>query len=183
MNGQARTIKVLVFLVASMTLGAFVLMALDRDNISAGPFSLSSYTRLNSIEQIAVGPLRGTESRWNRIEVFYSNTSSGNLEEIARLEGVNNSQDLNFHLVVFNGEGGQDGQIAATNKWKHQLASIPSMTWVGSSGTIRICVISDGISQYPTGSQIQRTTGLVDALSRTCQIPANQIRYPANWQF
>ena len=183
MNGQARTIKVLIFLVASMTFGAFVLMALDRDNISAGPFSLSSYTRLNSIDQIAVSPIKSDQVKWNRIEVFYSNTTTGNLEDIAMVEGVSNSQDLNFHLLVFNGDGGQDGQIAATNKWKRQLASVPSRTWVGSSGTIRVCVVADGISLYPTGSQIQRTAALVESLSRKCQIPANQIRYPANWQF
>ena len=183
MNSQARTIKVLVFLVASMTAGAFVLMALDRENISAGPFSLSSYTRLNSISQVATGPIKASDAMWNKIEVFYSNTTEGGLSDISKSEGVGSANDLNFHLAVFNGIGGQDGEIIATNKWKKQLAPVPSRTWVGSSKTIRICVVADGVLQNPTGSQIQRTSGLVEALSRKCNIPASQIKYPANWQF
>lgn len=183
MNSQVRTIKVLVFLVAAMTAGAFVLMTLDRKNISAGPFSLSSYTQLNPIAQVATGPVDASEAKWSRIEVFYSNTAEGSLSSLAESEGVGSPYDLNFHLVVFNGHGDQDGQIAATNKWKRQLSPVPSKSWVGSSGTIRVCVVADGISHHPTDSQIKRTAGLVESLSRECNISSEHIRYPANWQF
>ena len=183
MENQARTIKVLVLLVAAMTAGAFILMALDRESISAGPFSLSSYTQLNPISQVAISPINATEGKWSRIEVFYSNTANGSIASLVQSEDVSGPADFNFHLIVFNGTGENDGQIAATNKWKSQLAPIPSKSWVGSSGTVRICVVADGITHNPTGSQIQRTAALVEAISRKCNIASDHIRYPANWQF
>ena len=178
-----RTIRVLVFLVASMTVGAGVLMLLDPEGLSAGPFSLSSYTRLNSINQVAVRPIANTAHQWNKVEVFYSNTTEGNLASLARTQGVNTVKDLNFHLIICNGNGGQDGQIVATDKWKKQMAPLPSVTWVGSSQTIRICLIADGIMQNPTDSQIKRAVGMVEQISRRCNIDPENIRYPANWQF
>ena len=50
MNNQKRTIFVLVSLVASMTIGALLLMALDQQTPSSGAYSLASYLRLDPIE-------------------------------------------------------------------------------------------------------------------------------------
>lgn len=178
-----RTIRVLVFLVASMTVGAGVLMLLDPEGLSAGPFSLSSYTRLNSINQVAIKPIGNNANLWNKVEVFYSNTTEGNLSSLSKMHGLTSPKDLNFHMIICNGDGGQDGQIVATNNWKKQLALLPSNTWIGSSQTIRICLVADGIMQIPTDSQIKRAVGLVEQLSRRCNIAPENIRYPANWQF
>ena len=183
MQSQARTIRVLVFLVASMTIGAFALMALDTQSISEGPFSLSSYTRLNSINNIAARPIAGSGQMWNRIDVYYSNSTEGNIAQLAKLQGMTNPKDANFHLVVSNGKGAQDGQILSADKWKRQLPCLPDGTGLGSGQTIRICVIGTPIGKSPTDSQIKRTGALVEMLSRKCNIETQKIRFPKNWQF
>ena len=183
MQSRTRTIRVLIFLVASMTIGTFVLMALDTQNISAGPFSLSSYTRLNSISNVAVRPIAGSGRMWNRIDVYYSNTTEGDIAHLAKLQGLRNIKDTNFHLVVCNGKGAQDGQVLAADKWRKQLPCLPDGTGVGSGQTVRICVIGTSMGQSPTDSQIKRTGALVEMLSRKCNIDPQKIRFPSNWQF
>jgi hypothetical protein len=183
MHSQARTIRVLVFLVASMTIGAFSLMLLDTQSISEGPFSLSSYTRLNSINSVAIRPIAGSGQMWNRIDVFYSNTTSGGIDQLAKLHGLTNPKDANFHLVVSNGIGDQDGQVLATDKWKKQFPCLADGTGLGAGQTIRICVIGTAMGSGPTDSQIKRTSALVETLSRKCSIETQKIRFPQNWQF
>ena len=183
MQSKNRTIKVLAFLVASMTIGAFVLMALDKQSLSAGPFSLSSHTHLNSISNVAVRPIRNTARIWNGIEVYYSNTTGGNLSQIANLYDVKNVKDINMHLLVCNGVGTQDGQVQASDRWKKQLPCLPDGTEIASGTAIRVCVVGSSIGHAPTDSQIQRTVALVEMLSRRCDIEADQITFPANWQF
>jgi hypothetical protein len=183
MQSQARTIRVLVFLVASMTIGAFALMALDTQSISEGPFSLSSYTRLNSLSSVAVRPIAGSGQMWNRIDVYYSNTTEGSIADLARLQGLTNPKDANFHLVVSNGKDAHDGQVLASDKWKKQFPCLADGTGLGAGRTIRICVIGTPLGAGPTDSQIKRATALVEMLSRKCSIEPQKIRFPKNWQF
>jgi hypothetical protein len=51
MEKQVRNLKVWVCLIATMTAGAFVLTMLDRNALSAGAFSLSSYVEHQPKEQ------------------------------------------------------------------------------------------------------------------------------------
>jgi len=182
MTNQARASWVLILLVASMTLGAMVLMGLDNHSLSAGVFSLASYTDLNPIDKLSSNLVSHNFRPWNRIEVCYSNTACGNIEQLAALEGLSESTDINFHFVVCNGTGAVDGLIEATEKWRTQRPCFPGGNWYGTSQTLRICVIADGIKTMPTDSQIKRTAKLVESLRRKISISQKQISYPVNWQ-
>lgn len=179
MTGQPRQAKILICLIVSMTAGAAVLMALDRQSISAGAFSLASYSSLGSIESVTITRQPTTVDKWNRIEVFYSNSKGGDLAQIASLAGLSNSDDLNFHFLVCNSLGGLDGEIQPTEKWLNQWSALPAAGWYGSSKTIRICVVGEktqGASDY----QISRTEELVENLARKFGIAPSSIHYP--WQ-
>ncbi len=179
---QARTAKVLVSLVIAMTVGAFVLMALDRKSISAGPFSLSSYTNLNPVADVARHVSTLTPHGWEGVEVYYSKTGSGGIDALAQLEQISSSNDVNFHFVICNGQGAVDGFIEATKRWQMQRPCLPGGNWYGDSGSIRVCVIADGIGNIPTDCQIKRTTSLVELLSRQFQIAPARISYPLSWK-
>lgn len=181
MSNQPRVAKVLLSLLVSMTIGALILMALRETPPSAGAFELSSYYRLDPIRDALASEAAQSPMRWNSIEVYYSGTKAGNIEQLASLRGLASSQDLNFHFCVCNGLGGHDGQIQTTQKWQKQWSSIPGHTWYGSSQTIRICVISDGIVQ-PTDFQIKRTETLIDGLCRKFDISPRSVYYPTNWR-
>ncbi len=182
MSNQPRIVKVLAALLVSMTVGAVILMALGNNAPSAGPFCLSSYYRLGSIEEAIRSTATQYPARWNCIEVYYSGTKSGNLEQLAPLNGLANSDDLNCHFVICNGLGGGDGQIQPTEKWQQQWSAIPGRSWYGSGQTIRICLIADGSTAQPTDFQKKRADSLVQALHRKFEITPQTIYYPSNWQ-
>ena len=114
MSNQPRVARVLAALLISMTAGAIVLMALENNPPSAGPFCLSSYYRLDPVEQAVISRAAQSPGRWNCIEIYYSGTKAGNIEQLAALSGLAAPQDINCHFVICNGLGGGDGQIQAT---------------------------------------------------------------------
>lgn len=181
MSNQPRAAKILICLVASMTAGAAVLMTLDHQSIPAGVFSLASYSSLGSVADIIATKEPTTRSRWNKIEVFYSNTKGGNLEQMASLSGLTSPDDLNFHFLLCNSLGAIDGQIQPTEKWLNQWSALPGGIWYGSSTTIRICIIGE-TSKTASDYQISRAEELIDALSRKFNIAPANIFHPKDWQ-
>lgn len=181
MSNQPRAAKILICLVVSMTAGAAVLMALDHQSISAGAFSLASYSSLGPIADIIATREPAKSDRWNKIEVFYSNTRGGDLNQLASLNGLTSDEYVNFHFLVCNSLGAIDGRIQPTEKWLNQWSALPGGVWYGSSTTIRICVISEG-KNPASDYQISRTEELIQALSRKFNIQTLNITYPKDWQ-
>jgi hypothetical protein len=181
MANQPRVVKVLAALLLAMTTGAGLLMALGNNPPSAGPFCLSSYYRLDPIEQAVGSRASQFPNRWDCIEVYYSGTSAGNVRDLTELEGPP-SADLNCHFVLCNGHGGGNGQIETTDRWQKQWSVVPDRTWFGTSRTIRICVIADARATWPTDYQIKRLEMLVGALCRKFHVPPKSIYYPRDCQ-
>lgn len=181
MANQPRVAKVLLALLVSMTTGAVVLMALNGAPPSAGPFCLSSYYRLNPISQAIRSNATQQPERWDIVEIYYSGTKAGSINQLASLSGVP-AENLNCHFVIGNGLGADDGEIQPTERWQKQWAIIPGSSWYGTAQTIRICVINDSTISQPTDFQVKRTQALVEALARRFQIKQHKIYYPANWR-
>jgi len=179
---QPRVAKVLAALLASMTIGAIALMALGNNPPSAGTFCLANYYRLNNIEKALRTNNQQNPARWDSIQIYYSGTRAGNLEQIASLNGLASPDEVNCHFFIYNGLGGDDGRIMTTKKWKNQWSVIPSGSWYGSTTTIRICVIGDGQKAQPTDCQIKRVQDLVRCLCRKFHIKQNSIYSPDNWR-
>ena len=183
MSNQPRVAKVLAALLISMTAGAIVLMALGNNPPMAGPFCLSSYYHLNPVKEAIVSRAAQFPDRWNRIEIYYSGTRAGNLEQLASLDGLASPDDINCHFCICNGLGGDDGRIQPTEKWQRQWSVIPGRTWYGSGQTIRVCVIAGGETTRPTDLQRKRTEALVEGLCRKFNIQPEYIYYPNDWQY
>lgn len=173
MNNQKRTFVVWFALVTGMSFGALILMALDRQTLSGGAYSLASYLRLNPVEQAALRPITAVPANWNRIEVYYSRTTSGNAEDLALVSHLRGTPRADFHFVVSNGKGGENGHIQYTDNWKKQATA---------TGIIRVCVVADAYLAPATDYQLRRTSALVDTLSRKFNIDPKYIVYPADWQ-
>jgi len=181
MSDQPRVAKVLAVLLVSMTLGAAVLMALGNPPPSAGPFCLASYYRLDPVEQIIESRAPQSPGRWNSVEIYYSGTAAGNIEQLASRNGLKGPDDLNCHFCMCNGIGGSDGQIESTEKWQRQWSIMLGRTWHGSSQTIRICVVADAKTTPPTDCQTKRTDALVECLRRKFEISPSAVYYPHDW--
>lgn len=175
---RTRSAKVFLAALISVAIGAAILKSLGNNPIPAGAFSLSDYYRLEPIEKVISPRTAQSSSRWNRIEVYYSGTKAGNIEQLASLSGLASPEDINCHFVICNGLGGGDGQIQSTEKWQRQWSVIPTQTRHGSGQTIRICIIAAGKTDRPTDFQIKRTEALVEALYRKFDIQRESIYYP-----
>ncbi len=181
MPNQTRVAKVLATLLASMTIGSILLMASGHNPPSAGPFSLWTYCRLDSVKEAIRSQAVQSPDRWKSIEIYYSGTKSGNIEQLASLEGFTDSEYINCHFCLYNGSGGTDGQIQQTEKWQRQWSATPGHNGSDSSQTIRICVIADGKTTGPTDCQIKRMQVLVEELSRKFHIMSQFVYYPSDW--
>ena len=182
MSVQPRQAKIFAALLISMTAGAIALMVLGNNPPSAGAFCLSRYYHLDPVEKAISSQAAQLRGRWSSIEIYYSGTKAGNIEQLASLSGLTSPKDINFHFCLCNGLGADDGQILTTEKWQKQWSIIPGRTWYGSGQTIRICVIADGKTARPTDFQIKRVEALVEGLCRKFDIQPDSIYYPSDWQ-
>jgi len=182
MTIQKRQARIFVALLASMTTAAIILMALGNNPPSAGAFCLSDYYSLVPAEELTASRAAQFQDRWNGIEIYYSGTKAGNIEQLASINGLHPASNINFHFVICNGLGGHDGQIQPTEKWQRQWSVITGPDASGAQGTIRICLIGDDKTSPPTDLQLKRLAELVQKLSRSFNIRQEQICYPSEWR-
>ncbi len=199
MMTHSREKKVLVILGISITLGAIILNALGHNPPSAGAFCLSRYYRLGSVKKAILSRAEQSSIRWSQIEIDYSGTESGNIEQLALLSKVDSPEDVNpdreqnekvsngvnYHFIICNGNGGHDGLIQPTEKWQRQSSIIPGQSRNDEAvfcetlteQTIYICVIADNENSFPTDFQVKRTEELVEGLCRKFNIQPESISY------
>ena len=200
MKMHSRDKKVLLILGISITLGAVILNALGHNPPSAGAFCLSRYNLLGSVEKAIHSRADQTHSYWTHIEIQYSNTESGNIEQLAAQDNLESPNHLPYHFIICNGKGGHDGLIQPTEKWQRQSPILvqPSRDWLFLAGprqksgpyssgtilkpTIYICVIANSETSLPTNFQVKRAEELAGELCRKFNIGPEYIKYPESWQ-
>ncbi len=182
MSNQPRVIKVLAALLVSMTVGAIILMALGNNPPSAGPFCLSTYYRLDSVDHAMESQSGQRPGQWDSIDIFFSGTKGGNIDRLVAALGLESPDQLNCHFVICNGVGAGDGAIEATETWKEQRSTRSTSTGRGDARTIRICLIGNGVSALPTDYQLKRLEMLLEALCRRFDIPTQSVHLPRDFQ-
>lgn len=176
-----RAAKVLMALLIAMTAGAIALMAMGNNSPSDGRFCLADYYHLEPVENAILSRVHQSPARWNQIEIYYSATTAGNIEQLASLCGIPEPEDIDCHFVLCNGLGGSDGQIQPTENWQKQWSITPERAGYQSRHTIRICIVADQKTSRPTDLQIKRAEKLAQTLSRKFNIQPQYIHYPNNW--
>ena len=161
-----------------MTVGAVVLMALGNNPPSAGPFCLSAYYRLDSVDHALRSQAGQSPDRWDSIEIFFSGTKGGNLGRLAAAQGLRNAGDLGCHFVLCNGIGASDGEIQTAESWQRQRSVQGASTGQGNERTIRICLIGNGVSALTTDYQLKRLEILLEALCRRFSISPDAVYLP-----
>ncbi|HIJ52848.1 MAG TPA: hypothetical protein HPP66_06795 [Planctomycetes bacterium] len=186
MSVKSREAKVFAALALSMTAGVIILKALGNNPPSAGAFCLSDYTKVVPVEEAIEFRAGQSAVQWGRIEIYYSGTKAGNIQQLAFLSGLAEPEDINCHFVICNGLGGGDGQIQTSEKWQNQW--LVNHKWtndepraVDGVPAIYICVIAEGKPTRPTNLQIKRTEALVEQLCRKFDIQSESIHYPNDW--
>lgn len=157
----SRTIKTLVALLASMTIGAFALLFLD-----TGP-SREVSQRLAAIAAPAGHAGRVLEDtavplqpiKWRNVVVHASGAEAADIAE-------------RCHFVIH-----QDGQIQATPLWQRQLSGhhvyVPGRDF--NADSIGICLVGEFSRQRPAQQQFAALIDLMHAIQPTFQIPADRV--------
>jgi len=182
MSVQSRHAKLFAALLASMTAGAIVLIALGNNPPSAGAFCLSHYYDLDPVEKAVSSRATQFSGRWNSVEIYYSGIVSGSTSRKVLQSTLFGFENDDCHFVICNGRGGNDGQIQSTDNWQEQQSIAGEQNLYGDGQAIRICIIVDGQNRHPTDSQIKRAEALVELLCRKFDIQPGAVRYPKNWQ-
>jgi hypothetical protein len=186
-SGRSRQAKVFVALAVSMTVGMIVLNVLGNNPPPAGAFCLAQYRQLVPVEEAISSRVTQAANCWSRIQVYYSGARSGNSQPLALLAGRAAPEEMDCHFIIYNGLGGDDGQIQRTEKWEKQQpvnfeSPDPEPKIARGEKTICIYVIADGKSNRLTDMQIKRTEALVEGLCRRFDIKFGSVYYPGDWR-
>ena len=122
-------------------------------------------------------PLQRT---WEGILIHHSATPGGNLEKFDRYHReVNGWLMVGYDFVICNGDGGPDGLVQTSERWKRQIQGAhagPGLKryndhWVG------ICLVGDFNQARPTTEQLRSLRRLVAYLEERCGIPESNVRF------
>lgn len=119
---------------------------------------------------------------WKYIVIHHTATSTGSVESIhqthlARRDADGNPwRGIGYHFVIGNGHGMEDGQIAATFRWRDQIAGAHAGDAIYNSQGIGVCLIGNFEQNPPTEAQLDALARLTQSLSTTYEIPPQNIK-------
>ena len=117
--------------------------------------------------------------QWRGILVHHSATESGNMAEFDKYHReVNHWRMVGYDFIICNGNGGPDGLIETTDRWRLQIEGAHAGKglyeynehWVG------ICLVGDFSDHRPSPKQLASLRRLVNYLQARCGIPEANIR-------
>lgn len=117
--------------------------------------------------------------KWEGILIHHSATDSGNLDKFDyHHRVVNGWLMVGYDFIICNGNGGADGLIEMTDRWRQQIQGAhagPGLKqyndhWVG------ICLVGDFNRGKPTPRQMASLRRLVTYLQQRCGIPDTNVR-------
>ncbi|MCC6580322.1 MAG: N-acetylmuramoyl-L-alanine amidase [Phycisphaeraceae bacterium] len=173
-----RTLIVLGVLVASMTLAAGLLLALEPQPVlRTADISLNSIDRPRPDEDTLLNTTRPL-SQWMAIVIHDSGSSEGSVESIARIHQRLGLGGLAYHFILTNGHGGEDGTVVSGPRWRNQQPGAysvgPDADWFNNYA-IGICLVGDFRRTAPTDQQIAELVKLVHRLQHQFSVPAERV--------
>jgi len=170
-----RTLTIWVALLAAMSIGSGILIALEpRPMAPVGGLALSAVDRQpDALEAIfrTTSPL--TPERWRQIVVHHSGQNMGDARSIGQLHQALGYGGLSYHFVIGNGDGAGDGVIQVGYRWMRQQDS------VYAPRRIAICLVGNGDQVPPTEAQMEQLIRLVTALQVRLGIDREDVRLHA----
>ncbi len=154
-------------LMVAMTSGAFILFSLEGKPIKPMAFSLSA-TQTQLCLKTSDSSVLGTQvpiqsGRWSHVEISCLPTRG----QIRWHSGPTDRMAAEFHFVITNGKGAEDGKIFTTSRWEKQISCLDSQGNPEASGKIKVCLITDSKNTPCTALQMKQLDSLVIHLVRS----------------
>jgi len=124
-------------------------------------------------------PVRGARE-WHYIVIHHSATAGGNADVFDRLHRSPRFgfDELGYHFVITNGDGGTDGQVEVGPRWVKQKWGAHTGGTPGNEYNncgIGVCLVGDFSTHMPTEAQLASLRRLVLQLSAAYSIPPQNI--------
>ncbi|MBT3201301.1 MAG: N-acetylmuramoyl-L-alanine amidase [Phycisphaerales bacterium] len=116
---------------------------------------------------------------WKYIVVHHSATARGNAASFDRSHRLERGWDeLGYHFVIDNGDGGPDGRIEVGSRWTKQkwgahTGGTPDNEY--NNHGIGICLVGEFSNSMPSRAQIASLERLVRTLARKYNIDASNV--------
>jgi predicted CoA-binding protein len=133
---------------------------------------------LPSSVQRAIDKADVKPGRWKYIVIHHSGVDTGTVKAMDRYhrEVRHMENGLAYHFVIGNGDGMDDGEIAAGSRWTRQLDGGHLISESQNKVSLDICLVGNFDKHKPTAKQLQRLTALVQALLTRCKLSPNAVR-------
>lgn len=123
-------------------------------------------------------PSSGLAREWRYIVIHHSATPTGNAAEFDKEHRKKGWDELGYHFVIDNGQGGPDGRIETGARWTAQKHGAHTGGTPGNEYNehgIGICLVGNFEETRPTPAQLQSLRRLVLHLAKLYDIPAANV--------
>jgi N-acetyl-anhydromuramyl-L-alanine amidase AmpD len=112
---------------------------------------------------------------WRWIVVHHSATDAGSADIFDRAHRARGWDELGYHFVICNGNGGEDGRIQVGSRWTKQKWGAHCKTPDNRYNDygIGICLVGDTEKSRPTAAQLASLARLTSYLADRYDIPAS----------
>jgi len=115
---------------------------------------------------------------WRYIVIHHSATAQGNAASFDQSHRARGWDELGYHFVIDNGNGGPDGRIEVGSRWTKQkwgahIGGTPNNEY--NNHGIGICLVGDFSDTMPSGAQLASLERLVRQLASKYKIDPDNI--------
>lgn len=119
-----------------------------------------------------------TGREWRYLVLHHSATPGGNAREFDTLHRRKGWDELGYHFVITNGNGGPDGQVQVGSRWRKQkhgahTGGTPDNEY--NKYGIGICLVGNFMRRRPSPAQLRAVTELTEFLAERYGIPPGRI--------
>jgi len=116
--------------------------------------------------------------RWRYIVIHHSATEDGNASEFDLAHRRRGWDELGYHFVITNGNGGPDGMVQVGSRWRRQkwgahCGKTPNNEY--NEYGIGICLVGNFCRHRPTRAQLASLERLVKYLADRFEIPPENV--------
>jgi len=114
---------------------------------------------------------------WRWIVIHHSATETGSAESFDRMHRARGWDEMGYHFVITNGQGGADGQVQVGGRWTKQKWGAHCKTAGNDYNNygIGVCVVGNFSDRLPSRAQLASLGRLVGFLMDRYRIAASEV--------
>lgn len=128
--------------------------------------------------QRAIAKAKVQPGRWKYIVIHHSGVDTGTVKSMDHYhhDVKHMEHGLAYHFVIGNGNGMDNGEIAAGRRWTKQLAGGHLASEAQNEIALGICLVGNFDEHRPNGKQMESLRALIEALLARCDLSPSAVK-------